>query len=67
MVYSDVKDLPRRTASDKVLLGKAFNILLIIRNMIDMKGADISSTWCYYKKGKNIKSTVFRGVVQANY
>ena len=27
MVNSDVKDLPRRTASDKVVHGKAFNIV----------------------------------------
>ena len=26
MAYGDFKDLPRRTASDKVLLDKAFNI-----------------------------------------
>ena len=26
MAYSDLKNLPKRTASDKLLLGKAFNI-----------------------------------------
>ena len=26
MAYSDLENLPKRTASDKLLLGKAFNI-----------------------------------------
>ena len=36
MDYGYFKDLPRRTASDKVLRGKAL-ILLKIQNMTDMK------------------------------
>ena len=37
MAYTDFKDFPRRTASDKVLLpNKAFNIAKI-QNMIDFK------------------------------
>ena len=35
MVYADLKDLPRRTASDKVLRDKHL-ILLKIQNMIDI-------------------------------
>ena len=27
MAYSDLENLPKRTASDKLLLGKAFNIV----------------------------------------
>ena len=37
MAYANFKDLPRRTASDKVLHDKAFNIAKI-QNMLDMKG-----------------------------
>ena len=33
MAYGDFKDLARRTAADKVLRDKAFNI----RNMMDIK------------------------------
>ena len=36
MAYGDFKDLARRTASDKVLRDKAFNLLKIL-NMIDIK------------------------------
>ena len=34
MAYGDFKDLNRRTAADKVLRDKAFNILLKIENMM---------------------------------
>ena len=37
MAYRDFKDLPRRTASDKVLHDKAFNIAKNPQNMMDMK------------------------------
>ena len=36
MAYGDFKDLARRTASDKVLRDKAFNIHKIL-NMMDIK------------------------------
>ena len=36
MAYGDFKDLARRTASDKVLRDKAFNIAKIL-DMMDMK------------------------------
>ena len=36
MVYGDFKNLPRRTAADKVLRDKAFN-LLKIQTMMDIK------------------------------
>ena len=36
MTYADFKDLPRRTASDKVLCDKELNITKI-QNMIDIK------------------------------
>ena len=38
MTYCDLKDLTRRTASDKILVVKTFIMLLKIRNMIDIKG-----------------------------
>ena len=37
MVYGDFKDLTRRTASDKILRNKSFNIAKI-QNMMDIKG-----------------------------
>ena len=37
MAYRDFKDLPRRTASDKVLRDKAFNIAKNPKNMMDIK------------------------------
>ena len=37
MAYGDFKDLTRRTASDKILRDKSFNIAKI-QNMMDMKG-----------------------------
>ena len=36
MAYGDFKDIARRTASDKVLRNKAFNMLKIL-NMMDIK------------------------------
>ena len=36
MAYGDFKDLARRTASDKILRDKAFNIAKIL-NMMDIK------------------------------
>ena len=36
MVYANFKDLARRTASDKVLRNKAFNIAKLV-NMTDIK------------------------------
>ena len=36
MAYGDFKDIARRTASDKVLRNKAFNVLKIL-NMMDIK------------------------------
>ena len=36
MAYGDFKDLPKRTASDKALRDKAFNIAKIL-NMADIK------------------------------
>ena len=38
MAYGDFKDIARRTASNKVLSDKAFNIAEIL-NMTDIKGA----------------------------
>ena len=38
MTFGDLKDLTRRTASDKILQDKTFIILLKIRNMIDIEG-----------------------------
>ena len=37
MAYGDFEDLKRRTASDKVLRDKAFNIILPILNMMGIK------------------------------
>ena len=37
MAYGDFKDLARRTASDKVLRHKTFNIAKKTLNMIDIK------------------------------
>ena len=37
MAYGDFKDLTRRTASDKILRNKSFNITKI-QNMMDIKG-----------------------------
>ena len=37
MAYGDFKDLTRRTASNKILRDKSFNITKI-QNMMDMKG-----------------------------
>ena len=37
MVYSEYKDLTKRTESDKVLKNKAFHKLLIIQNITDIK------------------------------
>ena len=36
MAYGDFKDLTKKTAPDKVLRGKAFNMLKIL-NMMDLK------------------------------
>ena len=37
MAYGDFKDLTRRTASDKILRDKSFNIAKI-QNIMDIKG-----------------------------
>ena len=37
MDYGDFKDLAKRTAADKFLRDKAFNILLKIQNMMNVK------------------------------
>ena len=47
MTYADFKDLPRRTASDKVLCDKELNITKI-QNMIDIKEVNNSQI---YDKG----------------
>ena len=47
MTYADFKDLPRRTASDKVLCDKELNITKI-QNMIDIKEVNKSQI---YNKG----------------
>ena len=36
MAHGDIKDLARRTASDKVLCDKAFNVALVLYNMMDI-------------------------------
>ena len=47
MTYADFKDLPRRTASDKVLCDKELNITKI-QNMTDIKEVNKSQI---YDKG----------------
>ena len=50
MAYGDFKDLARRTASDKVLRDKAFNIAKILSMM------DIKEDWLLWYTNVLIKS-----------
>ena len=55
MVYGDFKNLPRRTAADKVLRDKAFN-LLKIQTMMDIK--EVLQRWFINFSIKNQKVVV---------
>ena len=57
MVYGDFKNLPRRTAADKVLRDKAFN-LLKIQTMMDIK--EVLQRWFINFSIKNQKVVVLK-------
>ena len=52
MVYGDFKDIKRRTASDKILIDKAFNIAKIL-NITDIK--EVLLPWFIGFLIKNLK------------
>ena len=57
MVYGDFKNLPRRTAADKVLRDKAFS-LLKIQTMMDIK--EVLQRWFINFSIKNQKVVVLK-------
>ena len=57
MAYRDFKDLPRRTASDKVLYGKVFNIAKNSNYNKDQRG--VAST--VYKFFDKKASSIYKG------
>ena len=62
MTYADFKDLPRRTASDKVLCDKELNITKI-QNMIDIKEVNNSQI---YDKGLQQQESILVQVLIIN-
>ena len=58
MAYGDFKDLARRTASDKVLRDKAFNIAKIL-DMMDMKEGVLQWFTRFLVKNRNVVVLIY--------
>ena len=70
MAYGDFKDLPTRTASDKVLSGKAFNVAKNPKFDGWQLGLDsmvykflIKKWWWQYKNWENVKPRISRRII----
>ena len=57
MAYGDFKDLPRRTASDKVLCNKAFNIDLNSKYDGYQRGV-LSMVYTFFDKKSSVDTTL---------
>ena len=60
MAYGDFKDFPPRTASDKILCNKGFNIAKI-RTMMDIRGL-ASMVYKFFDKKSSTSNTSGSGV-----
>ena len=60
MTFGDLKNLTRRTASDKILQDKTFIILLKIRNMIDIEGVLLQWLTNFLIKNLQLKIRIFQ-------
>ena len=73
--YGDFKDLTRRTASDKILRSKAFNIAKnpaydgCHRGLASMvyKSFDKKNFWQWYWKWEYVRPAISRRITQTNY